>query len=475
MKKTSLLISLVAITQLTFAKFTDIQKDTCLKFLSFSSASYGINIRFYETDYIPLPDSPFKGKSEEKIIAELKGDFRDASAYKQICLLNMEKQDFANAEKNYLKALELYNEWLNSADLKPKVLQEIFDLFYGVNQYQYIPDVIKIAEDKFPNDLKLLQQFCLFSFNVEKEFPKAKAYLQRAMAIEPQNLTNLTYYAMIPYFEGITQLNQTGECGPMPAFDLIKKNWENNKNKLEFEHLFHFSSGLKAYLMLTCNFVKRYQTDKKANLFIIKEPVLKNELDAAAAFFKKALKTKHPNKPNLYNSLGSVLVFQNKRKEAYQVFNQCFAETKNMEALEAMILLSVIEDKPDFALLEKNFNAIVEQTKDTNHYASLVSILMKHKQEQKAEKYVQLVEQSKNLNENGVKLLNTWFLEKRDFKRADYYLEFFSKESESFKWRSMVAALLKDNAEEVKKWFTELEKDDPNDEDLTAFKKIVGL
>ncbi|MFQ3574900.1 MAG: tetratricopeptide repeat protein [Cytophagales bacterium] len=473
MKKIALLLILVS--QLAQAKFTESQKDSCLKFLSYTSVSFGVNIRFYDTDYEKLPVYPFKDKTEAQVMAEMKGDFKDASAYKHLCFERFEQKDYATAEKHYVKALELYNQWLNSDQISAQTMQELYDLFYGVNQYQYISEVIEIAEAKFPNDLKLLQSFCVFAFNIEKDFNKAKAYLDRAFAISPNNITNITYQIMIPYYEHLTKLNQTGECGSLPDYDFLKKYIDNNKGQLAYEHLHHYAVGMKAYLLLTCEFLKSYRSDKKANMFKPKNSIINKDLEKSSQFFKKALKTNHPNKANLYNSLGTILLFQQKNKEAYDVFKQCYAEHKNLESLEAMILINALEDKPKFELLEQDFNLFVKQSQDTNTYSGLVSILMKHKMETKAKQYVELVEKSKNLNENGIKLLNTWNLEKRDFKRADYYVDFFDKESESYLWRKMISAVLKDDEGEAKLWFEKLNLKDPNEEDLLAFKKLVGF
>jgi hypothetical protein len=445
--------------------------------LGYGSTSYTLSVGFipdnYKTDTKP---NPYEKLSEPEILAKVTNTYKDAAIYKYLCLdFYYVKKDMAQAEKYFNQALNSYDEWLQKEPTNSEPFQDVLGLLYGTKSYGMLMKVLDESINRFPKDKDILSWAILLNLDVFKNFEKTQKCINDLLVLEPYNLTACTYQVMLYQYQYIIALNQN-QTPPKIDISVAEKALQAKPKEVGYQHLYHFAKVLRAYMIAMDNFMKQANDDitdyKKLFTSLNKEQI--QEYKEAENFFKSQYKKQKKARTNMLNSLGFITMFLNKPKDAKKYYQMLYDETKDLSALESLVLISFVEKnwKETERLLEFN----IKEHKDVKSYSSLVSLFDKYnKNETKKLDALKKLELASSQDENRAITLATWYLKDKNTDKASLYCDLLSPETSEASWRRLALAVLKDDTENAKANLYKILLNTPNDKDALKIKTILNL
>ncbi|KOY85251.1 hypothetical protein AD998_02950 [bacterium 336/3] len=461
----------------SYAQFSSAQKDSVLNVLGYGSSSYTLTVGFVPNNYkADEKPGPYEKLSEKEALAKVTNTYKDAAIYKYLCLdFYYVKRDMTQAEKYFNQALTSYDEWLEKEPTNVEPFLDVLGLLYGTKSYGMLTKVLEESLNRFPKDKDVLGWAILLHLDLFKDFNKTQKYINDLLALEPYNLTACTYQVMLYQYQYIIALNQN-QIPPKVDISIAEKALQAKPKEIGYQHLYHFSKVLRAYMIAMNNFMKQANgdiTDYQKLFSSLNNDQIK-EYKEAEKFFKSQYKKQKKARNNMLNSLGFVTMFLNKPKDAKKYYQMLYDETKEIGALESLILINFIEKnwKETERLLEFN----IKEHNDIRGYTSLVSLYDKYdKNDTKKLETLKRLEQTSTSDENKVTTLSTWYLKEKNIEKATLYCDLLNPETSEASWRKLALAVLKDDIENAKANLYRILLNAPNDKDALNIKTILNL
>jgi tetratricopeptide (TPR) repeat protein len=478
-KMQKIILLLLLATGLTSrAQFAGAVKDSVLAWMELPGAKYSINLGFRAEDYSDRQSDvdSLAGLEAAQLLAKRTGHYTDAALLRLVLTKQLAGGgDTTGTTALLLTAGQLYEQWVNAEPDNTRPLEELVQLCTVSGSHTMVPGVLDYGLNRFPKHLPLLQQAIHFYLNVRHDYDRAQVLIDKALAMNADNLATLQQLVTLESYGQMAALRQGQPLPPLQNMPALAAALQRQPNNTGLRHLDWFRRVFHIYFSGVGQFMQKGNDDalRIFDYFSFDQQQV-GELRAAEAWMLQAAAKKGANEAQLYSSLAVMACMVRDYGKAVALFEKAIQLANRESDREAVIMACFFN--ADFEGVEKRILQRIAAQPSPLDYAALLRVYQKYLKRPQAilpllqELETKLPEHNPLRNQ----VLALGYLQLRQTDALPRLLPLLGTSAEDWTIKLM-AAILTDQRNEAAACLDKVLQIDPADEKALKIKKMAGL